>query len=185
MIILDTMESPVYPTTSHNSLYPPYHHVSPTYNCQEEYVSPLHTLTRNNTPSQPTSLHPKFPIIESSNFNLKFSTSSLDQENDNLIQDDQSESRRTIDNNNNTDNGISALSKSTSDHYYSEDLELVRQLQEKTKSLMDASASSRYNPSNEYQSMMYSTHTVNQHLEKQIGEQDLYQASYSMCGFRK
>ena len=183
MIHLDTMESPVHPTTSHNSPYPPYHHSSPAYICQEEYVSPLHTLISNNITSQPT-LHPKFPIIESSNFNLKFPTSSLDQENNNLIQDDQSEARLTIDNNNN-DIGISALSKSTSDHYYSEDLELVRQLQEKTKSLMDASASSRYNPSNEYQSMMYSTHTVNQHLEKQIGEQDLYQASYSMCGFRK
>ena len=45
-------------------------------------------------------------------------------------------------NNNNNNNN------SGRDQYYEEDLELVRQLQEKTKSLMDASSSAAYNMQN-------------------------------------
>ena len=172
-IYLDSMECPI-PSTSQNSLYPS--HVSRMYNFHGEYVSPLQMIMSNTstaTPQPTPSLHPNF------------SSSSSDQENNELIQDESSVIQHTIDNNNN-DIGIGPFNKSIPDQYYSEDLELVRQLQEKTKSLMDATVSSRYNQTIEYQSIMYGSNTVNQQFEKQTEEQrNLYQASYSMCGFRK
>ena len=131
------------------------------------------------SPSLPSS-YPNLTMFENSHLALHLPSSPV-QTDDHATQmkyNERSEVKNFLNNNN---NDIGSPTMKSSDQYYTEDLELVRQLQEKTKSLMDAS--SRYNTTNSFGSM-YEDHSL--HYEKQLPQQHYpYQDPYATCGFEK